>query len=129
MPPPEAAEGSAGRAAAVRALRVERIPQLVGMAAAARVLAGELPLAIADDAKQVPDAKTLAAELGVSEEIGTRVRALVLASHLVLARRMSSFCAERADEWLAAAHRAEGRAEALEETTAPAQPEAHAQEA
>ena len=129
MPPPEAAEGSAGRTAEVRALHVERIPQFVGMAAAARVLSGELPLVIAGGAKQVPDAKALVAQLGVGEEIAARIRSLVIASHLALARRTSSFCAERADEWLAAAHRAEGRADALEEAAAPAQPEAHAREA
>jgi len=99
------------------------------MAAAARVLAGELPSVIASDAKQLPDAKTIAAELGIGEETAARVRALIIASHLALARRTSGICAERADEWLAAAHRAEGRVEALEEIAAPAQPEAHAQEA
>jgi hypothetical protein len=98
------------------------------MAAAARVLAGELPSVIAGDAKQVPDAKMIAAELGVGEETATRVRALVIASHLALARRTSGICAERADEWLAAAHRAEGRAEALDEDIVRVAPEAHAQE-
>jgi hypothetical protein len=126
VPPPEAA-GASARAAEARALRGERIPQLVGMSAAARILAGELPSIIAGDAKQVPHAKALAEQLGVDEETAGRIRALVVAAHLVLARRMSSLCAERADEWLAAAHRADGRAEALAEHAA-ALPESHAQE-
>ena len=128
MPPPEAAGGSPDRAAEARDLRAQRIPQLVGMAAAARVLAGELPSVIATDAKQIPDAKTIAAELGVGEETAARVRALVIAAHLALARRTSGICGERADEWLAAAHRAEGRAEALDEDIVRVAPEAHAQE-
>jgi len=127
VPPPQAA-GVSARVAEARALRAERIPQLVGMAAAARILAGELPSIIARDAKQVPDAKSLAADLGVDEETAGRIRALVIAAHLVLARRTSSLCVERADEWLAAAHRAEGRADVLEES-ARATPEAHVQEA
>ena len=129
MPPPEAAGGSPDRTAEARALRTHRIPQLVGMAAAARVLAGELPSVIASDAKQLPDAKTIAAELGIGEETAARVRALVIASHLALARRTSGICAERADEWLAAAHRAEGRADVLDEESARATPEAHVEEA
>lgn len=126
MPPPEAA-GVSARAAEARALRGERIPQLVGMAAAARILAGELPSIIAGDAKQVPDAKALAEQLGVDEETAGRIRALVIAVHLALARRTSGLCVERADEWLAAAHRAEGRAEALAEEAAPVLPESHVQ--
>jgi hypothetical protein len=127
VPPPEAAGDSAPKVAEAVALRFERIPQLVGMAAAARILAGELPGVIAADAKAFPDAKALGAELGVTEEIAVRVRALVIAAHLSVARRASGVCARLAEDWLAAAHRAEGRADALDEA-APA-PEAHAEEA
>jgi len=127
VPPPETAGGSAPKVAEARALRLVRIPQLVGMAAAARILAGELPGVIAIDAKAFPDAKALAAELRVTEETAARVRVLVIAAHLSLARRASGVCARLAEDWLAAAHRAEGRADALDEA-APT-PEAHAEEA
>lgn len=112
-----------------RALRRERIPQLVGMSVAARILAGDVAAAIAGAAKELDETKEFAEQIGFDEMTAARLRTLMAAWHAALALRIGRLCVERSEAWLSDAHRAEGRAGALEERAVPdAELEAHATE-
>jgi hypothetical protein len=100
-----------------RQLRVERIPQLVGMSAGAKLPSDELAQTLLERAKILADPKALAEKLTVDEALAARMAPLLSSVVLALARDVSLTCRERAGAWLAAAHQAEGRAGALEETS------------
>ncbi|HVW29216.1 MAG TPA: hypothetical protein VHC69_27810 [Polyangiaceae bacterium] len=99
-------------------LRGERIPQLVGMSVAARMLSAELARLLLEDAQRLADPKQFAEDLALDEAVAVQLAPLLAKVHVGLARNVSRLCTERADEWLAAAHQAEGRAGALEESSA-----------
>jgi streptomycin 6-kinase len=101
-----------------RRLRGERIPQLVGMSVAARMLAAELARLLLEDAQRMTDAQQMAADLGLDDALAAEVAPLLAKVHIGLAENVSRLCAERAEGWLAAAYQAEGRAGALEESSA-----------
>lgn len=101
-----------------RLLRGERIPQLVGMSVAARMLGAELARLLLEDAQRMADPAELAADLALDAETAAQVAPLFAKIHMGLAQNVSRLCAERADGWVAAAYQAEGRAGALEESSA-----------
>jgi len=99
-----------------RLLRGERIPQLVGMSVAAKVLAAELSRALLEEAKQLCNVEQLQENLQIDGSTAERLAPLLAACQVTIAQNVAQRCMERADTWLATAHRAEGRATALEET-------------
>lgn len=115
MPPPEAAADRSVRATEARVLRGERVPQLVGMSVAARLLGAELSRQLAADARAALDAAALQEQLGCDEVTAKMLAASLAAWILDRARGIVARCEARADEWLGQAHRVEGRAEVLEE--------------
>jgi len=110
--------GSAQGARDAHALRAQRLPQLVGMVAAARVLAREVADVLAADAEVLADRRAVQATLGCDEPTATRLCALLTAWAADQARRASARCEACAAVWLAEAHRVEGRIEALDELAA-----------
>ncbi len=100
-----------------RLLRGERIPQLVGMSVAAKVLAAELSRSLLEEAKQLCDVEQLQEHLQIDGATAERLAPLLAACQVTVAQNVAHQCMERAESWLATAHRAEGRATALEETT------------
>lgn len=113
-----------GKGAGTGPLR-ERLSQLVGMSAAARLLGGELAGMLAAGAREVAQASALRECLGCDDETARRLSALLAAWLLERARLVFARCAEEAERWLAEAHRLEGRLEAMEEaawTRAPGLP-------
>lgn len=100
-----------------RQLRVERIPQLVGMSVGAKMLSNELARVLVERAQHLSQSKDLVDKLSIDEALAVRVAPLLSSMVLDLAREVSLTCNGRADEWIAAAHQAEGRAGALEETS------------
>jgi hypothetical protein len=115
VPPPEAVADRGGRAAEARVLRLERVPQLVGMSVAARLLGAELSRQLAMDARAALDAAALREQLGCDEATAKVVAASLAAWILDRARGLAARCEARAEEWIGQAHRVEGRAEVLEE--------------
>jgi hypothetical protein len=115
VPPPEAVADRGGRAAEARVLRLERVPQLVGMSVAARLLGAELSRQLAMDARAALDAAALREQLGCDEATAKVVAASLAAWILDRARGIAARCEARAEEWIGQAHRVEGRAEVLEE--------------
>jgi hypothetical protein len=96
-------------------LRLERVPQLVGMSVAARLLGAELSRQLAMDARAALDAAALQEQLGCDEPTAKVVAASLAAWVLDRARGIAGRCEARAEEWIGQAHRVEGRAEVLEE--------------
>ncbi len=115
MPPPEAAADRGGHAAEARVLRAERVPQLVGMSVAARLLGAELSRQLAADARAALDCAALQEHLGCDEATAQALAAPLAAWLLERARVIAARCEARAEEWLGQAHRVEGRADAIEE--------------
>jgi hypothetical protein len=115
VPPPEAVADRGGRAAEARVLRLERVPQLVGMSVAARLLGAELSRQLAMDARAALDAPALREQLGCDEATAKVVAASLAAWILDRARGIAARCEARAEDWIGHAHRVEGRAEVLEE--------------
>jgi hypothetical protein len=101
-----------------RTLRERRIPQLVGMAVAARLLATDLPRELVAAGGELIAPGTLREFAAVDEETATRLSSALGAWLLERARRLTERCQAHAARWLAEAHRAEGRAEALDELAA-----------
>ena len=79
MPPPEAVADRGGRAAEARVLRLERVPQLVGMSVAARLLGAELSRQLAMDARAALDPPALREQLGCDEATAKVVAASLAA--------------------------------------------------
>lgn len=114
-----AAENEAG----VRRLRSAQIPQHVGMAAACRALAVELPRALAAQvdadlssgalAQRWETVRAAAAEPGVSGEFDSTLAALALLLR-DQGRAVMRHLVRREKEWAADAYRLEGHADALE---------------
>lgn len=100
-----------------RQLRGERIPQLVGMSVGAKILAAELSRAVIEETKQLCDSAWLAEHLQIDAAMVERLAPLIAACQIAVAQRVARRCTERAEEWLATAYRAEGRADALEEAS------------
>ena len=114
MPPEAVAADGAAEAPHLR----ERISQLVGMSAAARLLAREIVRDLAADARAIADAGRLREVLGCDELATQKLSATLAAWVLDRAQRVAARCEEHAGRWIAEAYRAEGRAEALDETAA-----------
>jgi uncharacterized protein YbjQ (UPF0145 family) len=111
--PPRAAEADPVADEASR-LRGERIPQLVGMAVAARVLARDLARELAAGARELADGRVIQEHAGCDEATARKVSAALSGWLLERAARIAARCEERATRWIAEAHRAEGHAEAIE---------------
>jgi predicted ArsR family transcriptional regulator len=109
--------------ASVRRLRAVQIPQHVGMAAACRALAVELPRALAAQvdadlssgvlAQRWEAVRTAAAEAGASGEADPTVAALALLLR-EQGRAAMRHLVRREKEWAADAYRLEGQADALD---------------
>lgn len=109
--------------ASVRRLRSAQIPQHVGMAAACRALAVELPRALAAQidedlgsgvlAQRWEAARTAAAAPGASGELDSTLAALALLLR-EQSRAVMRHLIRRDKEWAADAYRLEGQAAALE---------------
>ena len=112
MPPRAAAADSAADEAS--RLRGERIPQLVGMAVAARVLARDVARELADGARELADGRVIQEHVGCDEATARKVSAALSSWLLDRAGRVAARCDEHATRWIAEAHRAEGCAEAIE---------------
>ena len=112
MPPRAAAADPV--TAEVHRLRRERIPQLVVMAVAARVLARDLARELAAGARELADGRILQEHAACDEPTAKRVSAALSGWLLDRAARIAARCEEHATRWIAEAHRAEGRAEAIE---------------
>jgi uncharacterized protein YbjQ (UPF0145 family) len=97
----------------VRHLRGERIPHLVGMAVAARVLARDLAREFAAGARELADGRLVEECSGCDEATARKLSAALSGWLLDRAARVAAQCEEHATRWIAEAHRAEGRAEAL----------------
>lgn len=102
-------------AAEARVLRAERVPQLVGMSVAARLLGAELSRQLAAEARAALDSAALQEHLGCDEATAQALAASLAAWLLERARVVAARCEARAEEWVGQAHRVEGRAEAIEE--------------
>lgn len=113
--PPEAAAERPARVSEARVLRLERVPQLVGMSVAARLLGAELSRQLAADARAALDVSALREHLECDEATAQKLAGPLAAWLLDRARGIVAVCEARAEEWIGQAHRAEGRAEALEE--------------
>lgn len=115
MPPLQAAgdDGAAG----TRSLR-ERISQLVGMSVAARLLGRDLAGVLAADARELTATSALREFLGCNEETAQKLSTALAAWLLERARLVAARCTEQAEQWIAEAHRIEGRLEVMEETSA-----------
>jgi len=111
--PPRAAAADPVTAEA-RRLRDERIPQLVGMAVAARVLARDLARELAAGALELADGRVVQACTSCDEATARKVSAAVSGWLLDRAARIAARWAVHATRWIAEAHRVEGRAEAIE---------------
>lgn len=112
MPPrAAAADPAAGEASR---LRGERIPQLVGMAVAARLLARDLARELAAGARELADGRIIQEHAGCDEATARKVSAALSGWLLGRAARIGVRCEEHATRWIVEAHRAEGRAEAIE---------------
>jgi hypothetical protein len=109
--------------ASVRRLRSAQIPQHVGMAAACRALAIELPRALAAQvdadlnsgvlAQRWEAVRAAAAETGASGEFDSTLAALALLLR-EQGRAVMRHLVRREKEWAADAYRLEGQADALE---------------
>jgi hypothetical protein len=118
---------AADNATRARSLRGAQIPQHVGMAAACRALAVELPRALAvqiDDelrsgvlAQRWESVRAAAAEPGASGEFDSTLFAIALLLR-EQGRTAMRHLVRREKEWTAAAYRLEGQASALEGSAA-----------
>ncbi len=118
MPSPEAEGGD--RPGEARRLRGERIPHLVGMAVSARLLARDLSQDLASHAAELTDVQALQKILGCDEETAQALAPAMVGWVLERARSIAARCESHASHWMAEAHRAEGRAQTLEEIGARA---------
>lgn len=110
---------AAGRDGATGTLSLrERISQLVGMSVAARLLGRDMAGLLAADARELAGASTIREFLGCDEETAEKLSAALAAWLLERARLVAARSAEQAEQWLAEAHRIEGRLEVMEETSA-----------
>ena len=116
MPPRAAAADPV--AEEVRRLRGERIPQLVGMAVAARVLARDLARELAAGARELADGRVIQDYLRCDEATARKVSAALMGWLVDRVGRVAARCDEHAGRWIAEAHRAEGRAETIEDSAA-----------
>ncbi len=96
-------------------MRGERIPHLVGMAVSARLLARDLSQDLASHVAELTDAKILQDRLGCDEATAQMLAPGLIGWVLERARGIAARCESHASRWMAEAHRAEGRAEVLEE--------------
>lgn len=112
MPPRAAAADPAADEAS--RLRGERIPQLVGMAVAARLLGLEVVRELAAGARELADGRVLLDHAGCDEATAKKVSAAMSGWLLEHAARIAARCDDHAARWLAEARRAEGRAESIE---------------
>ena len=117
MGPPDLA-ASGARTIDAEALRTQRLPQLVGMAAAARVLADQLAGILAADAEALADGRVVQTLLACDEVTAKRLGAVLAVWAADRTRRAAAHCAACAAVWLAEAHRVEGRLEVLDELVA-----------
>ena len=111
--PPQAAAADPAADEASR-LRGERIPQLVGMAVAARVLARDVGRELAAGARELTDGRIVQEHAGCDEATARRVSAALSSWLLDRAACFAARCEDHALRWIDEAHRAEGRAEAIE---------------
>ena len=116
--PPRAAAADLAADEASR-LRGERIPQLVGMAVAARLLGREVARELAIGARELADGRVLLDHTGCDEATAKKVSAAVSGWLLERAARIASRCEDHAARWIAEARRAEDQADAIEGRVAP----------
>lgn len=105
---------SAELSAAAQELR-DRVPQLVGMALAARLLGAELAQRLSAQLRDLNDAAALREHLGCDDEMAQRLCASLVAWSVEQARGVAACCAARAEAWLGEAHHVGGRAAALDD--------------